>query len=325
MSPLFRLVLTVFALVAIPLTDISALEPDKPEVPEVSAGKIVWWNDFAPAKAVGVRDIWVWLPPSYRYEPQRRYPVLYMHDGQNVFDRHLTNYDKEWGLDEAITRMAARGDLREWIVVGIRSPDHRYQALFPQKLYGLLPKGQRERVDGISLGGIARGKPLIGDAYAAMVANDLKAKVDAEFRTLAGPGDTAVMGSSMGGLMSLYLIAEYPEVFGQAAGLSTHLPLSDPEGGDADQRASEVARAFRRYFNDSNLDPARNRIYVDHGTATLDATYPPYFKAFDAMMADLGWTTLSYESRVFFGAEHEENAWAQRIDIPLSFIDAADP
>ena len=303
----------------------NAQEAEKPAVPQVSAGEIVWWSDFAPAAEVGVDDIWIWLPPSYSHDPERRYPVLYMHDGQNLFDRRLTNYDKEWQVDENITRMAARGDLREWIVVGIRSPRDRYQALFPQKVYDHLPPSQQAMVDGISLGGIEGGKPLNGDDYAAMVAQALKPRIDAEYRTLAGPGDTAVMGSSMGGLMSLYLIAEYPEVFGQAAGLSTHLPLSDPEGGDADQRAEEVAEAFRHYLAGTRLDPARNRIYVDHGTATLDAYYPGYFKAFDAMMALAGWSQPSYESRVFFNAEHEENAWAQRLDIPLAFIDASDP
>lgn len=325
MSPLFRLAFAALALALLPVSAGQAQEAEKPAVPQVSTGTIVWWSDFAPAEAVGVRDIWVWLPPGYAHEPWRRYPVLYMHDGQNVFDRRLTNYDKEWGLDEAITRLAARGDLREWIVVAIRSPDDRYQALFPQKLYDLLPKSQQKRIDGTSLAGIEGGKPLSGDAYAAMVARDLKDRVDGEFRTLAGPGDTAVMGSSMGGLMSLYLIAEYPQIFGQAAGVSTHLPLSDPEGGDPEERAAEVAEAFRQYLSRSRIDPARNRIYFDHGTATLDAYYPLYFTAFDAMMADLGWTLPSYESRVFFGAEHEENAWAQRVDIPLSFLDASDP
>ena len=325
MSPWFRLSLAAALIASMPLGEAAAQEAEKPQVPEVIAGEIVWWPDFAPAEAVGVDDVWIWLPPSYGRDPQRRYPVLYMHDGQNIFDRRLTNYDKEWGIDEAVTRMAARGDLREWIVVGLRSPKDRYQALFPQKLFDHLPPAQQAGVTGISLGDIESGKPLRGDDYAELVARHLKARVDAEFRTLAGPGDTAVMGSSMGGLMSLYLIAEYPEVFGQAAGLSTHLPLSDPEGGDADQRAREIAAAFRVHLSGSRIDPARNRIYIDHGTATLDAYYPPYFAEFDAMMAEIGWSLPPYESRAFFGAEHEENAWAQRVDIPLAFLDASDP
>lgn len=328
MSPLLKLMLALSAcaLAAVPVAlPALAQESEKPAVPEVSAGTIVWWPDFAPAEALGVRDIWIWLPESYAAEPERRYPVLYMHDAENIFDRRLSNFDKEWGMDEAITRLARRGDLREWIVVGLRSPVDRYQALFPQKLYDLLPSSYRERVRGIEFSGIEAGKPLRGDAYAKLLAEELKPEIDAQFRTLTGREDTAVMGSSMGGLMSLYAIAEYPEIFGQAAGLSTHLPLASPEGGDPEQRASEVAAAFGQYFAASNLDPAIHRIYVDHGTATLDASYPPYFKAFDAMMAAQGWTEPAFESRAFFGTEHEENAWAQRVDIPLSFLDRADP
>lgn len=323
MSPFFRTALVFF--VALLTAPLAAQAPDKPAVPEVSAGEIVWWPDFAPAEAVGVRDVWIWLPESYAGAPDRRYPVLYMHDAENAFDRRLSNFDKEWGIDEAITRMARRGDLREWIVVGLRSPVNRYQTLFPQKVYDFLPQDYRDRVAGMDFSGIEPGKPLRGDRYAAMLATQLKPAIDSAFRTLPEAPDTAVMGSSMGGLMSLYVIAEYPEVFGQAAGLSTHLPLASPEGGDPDQRAVEVAEAFRQYLAQSRLDPAVNHIYVDHGTATLDAFYPPYFAAFDAMMAAEGWVGPAFESRAFFGAEHEENAWAQRIDIPLGYLDRSDP
>lgn len=325
MSPFFRSAFAALAIGLLPTIPVVAQDAQKPEVPVPSAGEIVWWSDFAPAEAVGVRDIWIWLPPSYASNPERRYPVLYMHDAENIFDRRLSNFDKEWGVDESITRMAQRGDLREWIVVGLRSPVDRYQTLFPQKIYDLLPQEYRDRVTGIEFSGIEAGKPLRGDRYAEMLAVQLKAEIDRKFRSLTGPADSAVMGSSMGGLMSLYVIAEYPHVFGQAAGLSTHLPLAGPEGGDPDQRAIEVANAFREYLSSSAIDPARNRIYIDHGTATLDASYPPYFKAFDAMMQDRGWALPAYESRAFFGAEHEENAWAQRIDIPLSFLDRDDP
>lgn len=313
------------ALALMATAPLAAQDAPKPSAPEVSAGSIVWWPDFAPAKAVGVEDIWVWLPPSYATSPDRRYPVLYMHDAENIFDRRLSNFDKEWGIDEAITRMSEQGDLREWIVVGLRSPKNRYQVLFPQKLYDFLPDDYRLRVDEIQFAGIEPGYPLRGDDYVRLLADDLKPKVDAIFRTLAGAQDTAVMGSSMGGLMSLYAIAERPDVFGQAAGLSTHLPLAAPEGDDVEGRVRAVTEAFRAYFSASALNPERNHIYIDHGTATLDAFYPPYAKAFDAMMAEQGWGGASYQSRAFFGAEHEENAWAQRVDIPLAFLDRSDP
>lgn len=323
MSLTFRLALASFAL-SVPTVAVAEGIP-KPAVPQVSSGEIVWWSDFAPAQAVGVNDIWVWLPAGYANHPDRRFPVLYMHDAENIFDRRLSSFDKEWAMDEAITRLAARGDLREWIVVGLRSPRNRYQTLFPQKLMDHLPEGYRKSVLSIDFPGITAGPELRGDRYAAMVALDLKSHVDGKFRTLRGPEDSAVMGSSMGGLMSLYIIGEYPEVFGQAAGLSTHLPLSNPDEGDSEIRARQVTEAFSAYFATTRLNPARNHIYIDHGTATLDAFYPPYFAHFGEMMARNGWAGPSFESRAFFGAEHEENAWAQRVDIPLGFLDRKDP
>lgn len=109
MSPLLKLMLAL-AVCELPAVQAAAQESGKPAVPEVSAGSIVWWPDFAPAEAVGVSDIWIWLPESYAAEPERRYPVLYMHDAENIFDRRLSNFDKEWGLDEAITRLARSRD-----------------------------------------------------------------------------------------------------------------------------------------------------------------------------------------------------------------------
>ena len=87
----------------------------------------------------------------------------------------------------------------------------------------------------------------------------------------------------------------------------------------------EFRRYLGAYLAAARLDPAQNRVYIDHGTATLDSFYPPYITAFDAMMAARGWAARNYVSRMFTGAEHEENAWAQRVDIPLAFLDRADP
>lgn len=303
----------------------SFADQDAQIVPEPSAGSVTVFPIEHSDHLESVPTVWVWTPPGYSADSTERYPVLYMHDGQNLFDPRLSNFNKEWRVDETITRMAARGDLRNWIVVGIRSPDARWQALFPQKLYGYLPHHLTDAMREPNIGGSQLQVPLFGDAYLSFLVSELKPAIDARFATLTGPEDTAIMGSSMGGLISLYAIAEYPEIFGQAAGLSTHLPLVNPEGRNANIDAPAIAEAFGRYFAATRLNPDRNRIYVDHGTATLDASYPPYFAAFDRMMEEAGWALPAYESRVFYGAEHEENAWAQRLDIPLSFLDSKDP
>jgi enterochelin esterase-like enzyme len=302
-----------------------ARKPDELGPPQVSAGAIIPGPVTASRHLGQLPRVWVWLPPAYAADDTARFPVLYMHDAENLFDRRHSNFDKEWQVDETITRMAMRSDLREWIVVGIESPKARYATLFPQKVLRFLPPDfQHEVLEG-DFGGTARPRELKGDAYLAFIVRELKPEIDAQLRTLTGARDTAIMGASMGGLISLYAIAEYPDVFGQAAGLSTHLPLGGVDAPDMSARPAAVAAAFDAYLATTRLDPSRHRIYLDHGTATLDAAYPPFFKAFDTMMVSRGWALPNYESRAFDGAEHEENAWAQRLDIPLAFLDQDDP
>jgi predicted alpha/beta superfamily hydrolase len=185
--------------------------------PEVGEGRIVAWPALD-GGAAGPMTVWVWLPPEYSAAKGKRFPVLYMHDGQNLFDKALTAYNQEWRMDEAIPRMVRQGDLRSWIVVGVQSPKARYTALFPQKLFSLLSAEYKKRVEGLETSE-PKGA-LAGDQYLKFMVGTVKARVDREFRTLEGPEDTAVMGSSMGGLMAFYAVAEYPEVFGQAAAVS---------------------------------------------------------------------------------------------------------
>ena len=297
----------------------------KPAVPEVQSGRIEHWSGEAIANDVGVDDIWIWLPPSYGSDPDKRYPVLYMHDGQNLFDRRLTNFDKEWGVDEAIAGMAARGDLREWIVVGLRSPRDRYLALFPEKLFDYLPEGHLVGLENVTPEDGIRREQLLGDEYLAFLVDRIKPKVDATYATLPSMADTAVMGSSMGGLMSLYAMAEYSGVFGQAAAVSIHYPLGNPEVEDVPSHVAASTQAWSAYLDTRGMRPGENHLYMDHGTGTLDAYYPPYAESFDRMMLARGWGPTNYESRRFSNADHDERAWRERIDIPLGFLDRQDP
>jgi enterochelin esterase-like enzyme len=251
--------------------------------------------------------------------------VLYMHDGQNLFDKTLTGYNQEWQMDEAIPRMVRQGDLRSWIVVGVQSPRSRYRALFPRKILPLLPADFRKRVTDLEDGG-PRGE-FAGDAYLKFIVETVKPRVDREFRTLRGPDDTAVMGSSMGGLMAFYAMAEYPLVFGQAAAVSMHVGLaSTSEKGINHNAAARVSsEAFRRYLATSKMKPGRNRLYIDHGTGTLDGSYGPYSAALIPVLEAAGWKSPNFVFRTFAGAEHNETAWAQRVDIPLAFLDRKDP
>ena len=293
-------------------------------MPQISEGRVIAWPALDGSRA-GKMTVWVWLPPGYDQARGKKYPVLYMHDGQNLFDKALTGYNQEWQMDEAIPRMVRQGDLRSWIVVGVQSPNARYHALFPAKIFPLLPPEFQKRVETLDSGD-PKG-PLTGDAYLKFMVETVKPRVDREFRTLKGPEDTAVMGSSMGGLMAFYAMAEYPQVFGQAAAVSMHVGLASTseKGVDHAAAASQAADAFRRYLATSKMRPGRNRLYIDHGTGTLDGSYGPYSSALLPVLQAAGWTGPHFIFRTYAGAEHNETAWAQRVDIPLAFLDRKDP
>lgn len=320
---MFRFLALLLALIVTPV--VATTDDPSRLIPIVSTGRIIAWPSLDGGEA-GPMSVWVWLPPGYDERARQRYPVLYMHDGQNLFDRALTKFDQEWGIDEAIPRMAARGDLRQWIVVGVQSPRSRYRTLFPAKLLPLLPPAFQGRVRNLDSGD-PKGK-FASAAYLDFLVQTLKTRVDKTFRTLPGREDTAVMGSSMGGLMAFYAMAEYPSVFGQAACVSMHVALASPTEKDADHKAlaAEVASAFDSYLATTAMRPGPNRLYIDHGSKTLDGSYGPYTDALVPMFQRRGWKDgADFEFRIFSGAEHNETAWRERVDIPLGFLDRKDP
>ena len=160
---------------------------------------------------------------------------------------------------------------------------------------------------GVSGVGPIASDAIISDAYLRFLVEELKPFVDTGFRTRPGRDDTFVMGSSMGGLLSLYAIAEYPDVFAGAAAVSTHWPAGD--GIVIDWLAKHLH------------DPSTHRLYFDHGTETLDAAYAPYQQRMDAAMRQAGYCEgRNWITRRFDGAEHSEASWRERVEVPLLFL-----
>lgn len=255
-----------------------------------------------PSRHVDARDVDVWLPPSYGRDPSRRYPVLYMHDGQNLFDPALSYTGVDWDVDGAMMRLIERGEIREAIVVGIWNTPLRFAEYMPKA-----PVRTDTVGSGIEGGSIGRTEDIRSDDYLRFVVEELKPFIDTRYRTATGRDDTFVMGSSMGGLISLYAIATYPEVYGGAGAVSTHWPACD--GCVVDWLATHLPE--RR----------THRLYFDHGTAALDALYPPHQQRMDAAMRRAGWREgPRWMTRRFEGAEHNEAAWRARLEIPLRFL-----
>ena len=263
------------------------------------------------------RDVTVWLPPGYDAQPDTRWPVLYMHDGQNLFDPARAPFG-EWCVDEHLTRLAPTGQIRSPIVVGVHNTPLRLREYVPADLIAALPDDMRDEVQAIY------GGPPLSDGYLRFLVEELKPFIDRTYRTLPGRDDTAVMGSSMGGLISLYAVMKHPAVFGSAGCLSTHWPLKvDSLGDDATAIAAwreRLVAAWTGVIRNGLPAPTDHRLYFDRGDETLDAFYAAFQSVVDATISDLGWPPDRFRSLVFPGAQHNEASWNQRLDVPLTFL-----
>lgn len=248
------------------------------------------------------RQIDVWCPPADSAVDNARYPVIYMQDGQNLFDPASSFIGVDWGMREAVTRLQCKDNGLGAIVVGIWNTPLRWREYMPS------PRLSEQELTPwvVQFSEQAGGQPL-SDAYLSFIVTELKPFIDATYPTLADQSNTFIMGSSMGGLISLFALIEYPAVFGGAGCLSTHWPAG--ENGLVD-------------FLGSRLPPAgQHRLYFDFGTETLDADYEPYQCRMDEWLEAAGYQMgLDWLTQKFEGAEHSERAWRARIDIPLRFL-----
>lgn len=255
----------------------------------------------------------IWLPPGYD-KGKRRYPVLYMHDGHNLFDPAKSNFNKIWAADKAMLAAMKSGKVEPHIIIGVWAPGRdRYRQYLPQTIYQAASGTPRAAMEAMIEG------PVVSDAYLAWLAGPLKQWVDASFRTRPGRDDTAIMGSSMGGLMSCYAFLERAETYGRAGCASSHWPAADPtKVGPANP---ELIALWDGWFAARLGQPNGRRVWMDHGTATLDAFYAPYQQKIDARFAASGWQLgRDWESKVYEGAEHEENAWARRLPEVIGWL-----
>ena len=285
--------------------------PSNAAAPAVSSGELVVVEGFA-SRFVPARDLFVWLPDGYTTD--RRYAVLYMHDGQMLFDAAATWNGQEWGVDEVAGHLQAAGAVRDFIVVGIpNAGSERYVEYLPEQPLRQMPPAQRqawlvaadEEADSLP-------DALRSDRYLRFLVEELKPWVDANFAVHTDPTNTFVMGSSMGGLISIYALARYPDVFGGAGCLSTHWPGAGPKAGDA------YSTAMRDFLAGSL--PGGKRVWFDHGTEGLDAAYGGPQRAIDGVMRERGYDGTNWVTRVYEGAAHSEDAWRARLPDVLGFL-----
>ncbi|MFB9841737.1 alpha/beta hydrolase [Mucilaginibacter ginsenosidivorans] len=284
------------------------------QLPKVACGTVERLEKFQ-SKFVDPRNVDIWLPAGYSGD--KKYAVLYMHDGQALYDSTLMWNKQEWGVDETMCKLLAEHKIKDCIVVGIwNNGVKRFPEYFPQKAFYSMAQQQQEKILAI---GRDKGTPLLGDGpvsdnYLKFLVTELKPYIDSHYSTIPDQQHTFTVGSSMGGLISMYAICEYPDVFSGAACLSTHWP------GTFTTEDNPIPAAFLEYLKTHLPSPANHKLYFDYGSATLDAMYKPYQQQADNIMKEAGYTENDWITREYPGADHSENSWRKRLSVPLLFL-----
>ena len=240
-----------------------------------------------PTGRVLPRDVYVYLPPGYDEHSDRQYPVLYMHDGQNCWDDPVEPFGHGgWSVNLVADRMIGEGSIDAFIAVGMANTAARSSDYGP-------------------------GKNILSDSdhgYIQLIKRVIKPRIDRDYRTLADARHTALMGSSMGGIISLQASILNPDIFGQAACLSPAFFFTDSAGKGYSDLLKQITKR-----------PVR--LYLDSGTAGQGQDGAPQTREMVALLHSLGWRDgddlAHFEDA---GAMHTEEAWRARLHRPLSFL-----
>jgi predicted alpha/beta superfamily hydrolase len=243
---------------------------------------------FVSQKLPSTRGVWVYLPPTYLENTEARFGVVYMQDGQNLFDAATAFGGNEWKVDETLDAAAEDGSIREVVVVGIENTGGRIDELTPT-------------VDATYGGGKA-------DQYLSMIVDELKPKIDAELRTIPTREQTAVMGSSLGGLFSAYVGVHRSDVFGLVGAMSPSTWWDNTFIlGDVATMAGKPNRPLR--------------VYVDSGDAGASNDDVANTTLLAGKYRSVGYTDgKDFKHVVQAGGQHNEIYWSQRLPAALSFV-----
>jgi len=267
-----------------------------------------------PSEYVRPRNVDVWLPEGYSKD--KKYAVLYMHDGQMLFDATTTWNKQEWKVDEVASQLMKDQKTLDFIVVAMwNHADIRHPNYYPQKPFEALSQKYRDSIVSVAKKQYGSDfKSPDSDSYLKFIVDEVKPYIDGNYSVKTDTQNTFISGSSMGGLISMYALCEYPNVFGGAACLSTHWPGITPYEGNP------IPETFFKYLEENLPSPKTHKVYFDYGTATLDKFYLPYQHRVDEVLKLKGFDESNSRNLRFVGHAHDEISWAKRLDIPLTFL-----
>jgi enterochelin esterase-like enzyme len=276
------------------------------QLPNVKNGRIIRITDFK-SHYVDTRNIDIWLPDNYSKD--QLYDVLYLHDGQMLFDATNTWNKQEWRIDETMQTLINESKINATIVVGIwNNGKYRHSEYFPEAFLSDLRLDFKEDF----LDTWLQNKPQ-SDNYLKFITEEVMPYIETNFSVNTGKKHTFIGGSSMGGLISMYAVSKYPQKFGGVMGLSTAwIGQRQPN--------TDIPIAAFNYFQKNMPSPLDSRVYQDHGTIETDQNYNNYQSIIDELFRDFGFKDFNYKSLVFEHTGHNETDWAKRLAIPLEYL-----
>ncbi|MBE2280147.1 MAG: alpha/beta hydrolase [Ignavibacteriaceae bacterium] len=238
-------------------------------------GSVIYYRRFRSRFLDKERDVIVWLPPSYKRDKSKYYPVLYMHDGQNILDPTTSYAGYDWRVDETVSKLIRYQEINEVLIVGIyNTPDRLEEYSESEK----------------------------GNNYLRFIVEELKHFIDSNFRTISDRENSAIMGSSLGGLCSLRMVWKYPHIFSKGACLSSSFYYGE-------NYAFKMIEEYKG--QKKNI-----KIYLDSGEDGKRDAQKMYC-LLSSKGYEIGENLDYYYDR---GAGHTESAWANRLDRPLKYF-----
>lgn len=257
------------------------------DVVNTLTGNIIVESDFSSKTLANKRNIIIYLPPNYKQNSKIHYPVLYLHDGQNVFDQTTSFIGQEWQCDETAEKLILANKIQPIIIVGI---------------YNAGEKRVDEYTPSID---VRYGKGGKANLYSKFLIEELKPFIDKKYRTLKDPANTALGGSSLGGLVSLFIGLQHPQIFGKLAIVSPSVWWDN--------------KVILKDVENLPSKP-KTKIWLDIGSKEGEESIPDTNSLKEALV-NKGWQlNKDLKYLVIDGAKHNEEAWANRFDKILEFL-----
>ncbi|MAJ83064.1 MAG: esterase [Flavobacteriaceae bacterium] len=284
---------------------------------ELYSGHLFRVNEFQ-SKHVKSRNVDIWVPQDY--SNKKKYSVIFMHDGGSLFGKKSTGWGSKWKADQVAAQLLDQNKVKDFIIVGIyNTAMTRWNEYFPAKSFNYLEKSFKD-----SLVKYYENRnditSLIADDYLKFIVYELKPFIDKNFSVNVEAKETYISGSSMGGLISMYAIFEYPEIFSRAACISTHwVGIGRNKNGEYDKR---IPFSIFNYMK-NNVPSAKNhRIWFDYGDAKgdLDSYYVDYADYVDTIFSEKGYSNKNFRNIRFRGEKHNAVSWNKRLDQIFEFL-----